>query len=235
LKTAGVRSGFFISVYTAAVFGKEYHIRQIAEGYGMKMCISMAVSILTAAVLLSFLPVHGEEEIYDSVIRLHVLAVSDTEEDQAVKLAVRDHVLLQVTPLLEGVTDREKAAEIIRENLKELEACIGEFLEDNGRTETVQIQFTEEMYPTRSYDAFSLPAGEYLSMRVVLGEGKGQNWWCVLFPSVCSRFALQDTESLYREAGFTPEQYRLITHTEKVQYQVRFRLLEILETLFSDG
>ena len=146
-----------------------------------------------------------------------------------------DHVLLQVTPLLEGVTDRERAAELIRENLKGLEACIGEFMEDNGRTETVQIQFTEEMYPTRSYDAFSLPAGEYLSMRVVLGEGKGQNWWCVLFPSVCSRFALQDTESLYREAGFTPEQYRLITHTEKVQYQVRFRLLEILETLFSDG
>ena len=199
----------------------------------MKMCISLAVSILSAAVLLSFLPVHGEEQIYDSVIRLHVLAVSDTAEDQAVKLSVRDHVLQMLAPMLEGVTDREKAAGIVRENLDALEESVGAFLQKAGRTEAVQVFFTEEAYPTREYDAFSLPAGEYLSLQVILGEGKGQNWWCVLFPSVCSRFAMQDTETLYREAGFTPEQYRLITNTDKVQYQVRFRLLEILEELFA--
>lgn len=201
----------------------------------MKMCISLAVSIVTAAVILSFLPVHGEEQIYDAVIRLHVLAVSDREEDQAVKRNVRDHVLAQITPMLDGVTERERAAEIVRENLQGLEDSIGTFLEAQGCRETVRLFFTEEMYPTREYDAFSLPAGEYLSLRVVLGEGKGQNWWCVLFPSVCSRFAMQDTEALYREAGFTPEQYRLITHTDTVQYQVRFRLLEILEALKDSG
>lgn len=201
----------------------------------MKMCISLAVSIVTAAVILSFLPVHGEEQIYDAVIRLHVLAVSDREEDQAVKRNVRDYVLAQITPMLAGVTEREQAAEIVRENLQGLEDSIGIFLEEQGHGETVRLLFTEEMYPTREYDAFSLPAGEYLSLRVVLGEGKGQNWWCVLFPSVCSRFAMQDTEALYREAGFTPEQYRLITHTDTVQYQVRFRLLEILEALKDSG
>jgi len=201
----------------------------------MKMCISLAVSIVTAAVILSFLPVHGEEQIYDSVIRLHVLAVSDTEEDQAVKLTVRDHVLKQITPILEGVTDRAQAEKYIKAYLEELEINLCAFMEENGRTEKVQLYFTEEMYPTRVYDAFSLPAGEYLSLRVVLGEGKGQNWWCVLFPSVCSRFAMQDTETLYREAGFTPEQYRMITHTDKMQYRVRFRLLEILEELFAAG
>ena len=201
----------------------------------MKMCISLAVSILTAMVILSFLPVHGEEQIYDSVIRLHVLAVSDAAEDQAVKLMVRDHVLAQTAPLLEGVTDRKRAAESIRENLEPLEDSIAAFLRDTGRQETVQLYFSEEIYPTRVYDGFSLPAGEYLSLRVVLGEGKGQNWWCVLFPSVCSRFAMQDTQTLYREAGFTPEQYRLITHTENVQYQVRFRLLEVLEALRVSG
>ncbi|MBQ3176804.1 MAG: stage II sporulation protein R [Clostridia bacterium] len=201
----------------------------------MKMCISLAVSIVTAAVILSFLPVHGEEQIYDAVIRLHVLAVSDREEDQAVKRNVRDHVLAQITPMLDGVTERERAAEIVRENLQGIEDSIGTFLEEQGCRETVRLFFTEEMYPTREYDAFTLPAGEYLSLRVVLGEGKGQNWWCVLFPSVCSRFAMQDTEALYREAGFTPEQYRLITHSDTVQYQVRFRLLEILEALKDSG
>lgn len=201
----------------------------------MKMCISLAVSILTAVVILSFLPVHGEEQIYDTVIRLHVLAVSDTAEDQAVKLSVRDHVLKELSPLLESVTDRMQAEGIVRENLIKLEDSICTFLQASGRAETAHLYLTEEKYPTREYDAFSLPAGEYLSLRVVLGEGKGQNWWCVLFPSVCSRFAMQDTETLYREAGFTPEQYRLITHTDKVQYQVRFRLLEILEELFGSG
>ena len=198
----------------------------------MKMCVTLAISVLTAAAILSFLPVHGEEEIYDSVIRLHVLAVSDTEEDQAVKLSVRDHVLEQLSPLLNGVTDLQEAARIVGENRESIQQSTNGFLRNAGRSETAQVYFTEEIYPTREYDAFSLPAGEYLSLRVVLGEGKGQNWWCVLFPSVCGRFAMG--EEAYIEAGFTPEQYRLITHTDKVQYRVRFRLLEILEELFGN-
>ena len=98
---------------------------------------------------------------------------------------------------------------------------------------SVQMLFTEETYPTRSYDGFTLPAGSYLSLRVVLGDGAGQNWWCVLFPSVCGQFAAADTRTAYIEAGFTPEQYRLITHAKDGTYQIRFRLLEILEAWFS--
>lgn len=201
----------------------------------MKVCISMAVSVLTAVLILSFLPVHGEAAIYDSVIRLHVLAVSDSAEDQAVKLQVRDHILSCLAPVLDGVTERAEAEVLVQESLEMLQNSADSFLREQGRDETVQVTLTEENYPAREYDAFSLPAGEYLSLRVILGEGEGQNWWCVLFPSVCSRFAAANTETLYREAGFTPEQYRMITHTDKTPYQVRFRLLEIWEELFGKG
>jgi len=193
----------------------------------MKFFVSLAASIVAAAVILSLLPVHGEEQIYDSVIRLHVLAESDREEDQAVKLAVRDHLLAQLAPLMSRAETVEEAAAILTDNLDTLEAGTAAWLAENGRQDTVRICLTEEHYPTRQYDSFTLPAGEYLSLRVILGSGEGKNWWCVLFPSVCGRFAVKETEQAYREAGFTPEQYRLITHTGETRYHIRFRLLEL--------
>jgi len=193
----------------------------------MKFWTEIAVSVVLASVLLSFLPIHGEEEIYADVLRLHVLAVSDTEEDQQTKLAVRDHVLGLLTPLLENAKDAAEAALLVEENRLVLTESVQTFLQQRGNPVPVEIQVTRESYPTRTYEDFALPAGDYLSCRVILGEGKGKNWWCVLFPSVCSSFATAETEEAYVEAGFTPEEYRLITHTKGVKYQVRFRLLEI--------
>ncbi len=192
----------------------------------MKRCISLTVSVLVATVLLTFLPIHGEAQLYDNVIRLHVLAVSDSEEDQAVKLVVRDRVLETVAPLLADVHDRATAQAIVSAHLQEIQQSAAEALCAMGRSDTVSVTLTEENYPTRAYEGCRLPAGEYLSLRVILGEGAGKNWWCVLFPGVCGRFAVENIEEAYREAGLTPEQYRLITHTDDVEVQVRFRLLE---------
>lgn len=197
----------------------------------MKRCISLAVSILVATVLLTFLPIHGEAQIYDNVIRLHVLAVSDSDEDQAVKLVVRDRVLETVAPLLANVHDRATAVAIVSAHLQEIQESAAETLCALGRTETVSVSLTAETYPTRAYEGCRLPAGKYLSLRVILGEGKGKNWWCVLFPSVCGRFAVETIEDACLEAGLTPEQYRLITHTDDVDVQVRFRLLEWLASI----
>lgn len=201
----------------------------------MRKCISLAVSILVAAVLLSLLPIHGEEQIYDRVLRLHVLAASDSERDQAVKLVVRDRILETVSPLLTDVHDRDTAAAIVTANMPALQESAQEALESLGRTEQVVVTLTKENYPTRAYEGCMLPAGRYLSLRVIIGEGAGQNWWCVLFPSVCGRFAAariaEATEDGYLQAGLTPAQYRLITHTEEPDVQVRFRLLEWLDAL----
>lgn len=197
----------------------------------MKKCVALAVSVLVATVLLSFLPIHGEEQIYDNVIRLHVLAVSDSEEDQAVKLMVRDRVLETLSPLLTDVHDRDTAEAIVTDHLSDIQKSAEETLRALKRTESVSVILIDETYPTRAYEGFTLPAGKYLSLRVILGEGEGKNWWCVLFPSVCGRFAVENVEDAYREAGFTPEQYRLITHTDAPDVQVRFRLLEWLSSL----
>lgn len=206
----------------------------------MKRCISLAVSVLVATVLLTFLPIHGEAQIYDNVIRLHVLAVSDSDEDQAVKLVVRDRVLETVAPLLANVHDRATAVAIVSAHLQEIQESAAEALCALKRTETVSVSLTEETYPTRAYEGCRLPAGKYLSLRVILGEGKGKNWWCVLFPSVCGHFATariaganfaEASEDGYLQAGLTPAQYRLITHTEEPDVQVRFRLLEWLDAL----
>lgn len=206
----------------------------------MRKCISLAVSILVAAVLLSLLPIHGEEQIYDRVLRLHVLAASDSERDQAVKLVVRDRILETVSPLLTDVQDRDTAAAIVTANIPALQESAQETLESLGRPEQVVVTLTKENYPTRAYEGCTLPAGRYLSLRVIIGEGAGQNWWCVLFPSVCGHFATariaganfaEASEDGYLQAGLTPAQYRLITHTEEPDVQVRFRLLEWLDAL----
>lgn len=199
----------------------------------MKKGVTLALSVLVATVLLTFLPIHGEAQLYDKVIRLHVLAVSDADEDQAVKCMVRDRVLETVTPLLTDVQERTIAEAIVTSHLADIQESAQEALCAAGRTEPVSVTLTRETYPTRAYEGFTLPAGEYLSLRVIIGEGQGKNWWCVLFPSVCGRFAIEDTtiEDTYLEAGFTPEQYRWITHTDAPEIQVRFRLLEWLRAL----
>lgn len=199
----------------------------------MKKGVTLALSVLVATVLLTFLPIHGEAQLYDKVIRLHVLAVSDADEDQAVKCMVRDRVLETVTPLLTDVQERSIAEAIVTSHLADIQESAQEALCAAGRTEPVSVTLTRETYPTRAYEGFTLPAGEYLSLRVIIGEGQGKNWWCVLFPSVCGRFAIEDTtiEDTYLEAGFTPEQYRWITHTDAPEIQVRFRLLEWLRAL----
>ena len=121
------------------------------------------------------------QRIEDGLIRLHVLAVSDEEREQAVKLRVRDAVLSFLQPELETVTDKTEAERVIHNCLPQLCAAAEKAAE--GRN--VAVTLTRERYPTRRYGSFALPAGDYDSLRVILGEGKGRNWWCVVFPPVC--------------------------------------------------
>ena len=192
----------------------------------MKILVSFCAAVLCAAMLITCLPVHGEEAIYDNMIRLHVLAESDSEEDQARKLRVRDAVLAVLSDALTGANSYEDAAQAVRSLLPAIEEAAGEAAQGAC---SVRAELGREEYPVRYYEGFSLPAGEYTSLRVILGEGKGQNWWCVLFPQLCTAQASED--EFYEDfiaAGFTPEQYRLIKNESGVRYKIRFRILEIL-------
>ncbi len=189
------------------------------------------VATLCILMFIGLLPVHGEAEIYDSVIRLHVLANSDSEEDQAVKLKVRDALLEVTVPLLENCTDRDLAEEIIKENMETLRAVAEQTVRESGSNDAVTIHLSRETYPRKNYESFCFPGGEYLSLRVCIGEAEGRNWWCCLFPPLCLGAATadkDDAEESFVSVGFTPSQYKVITQSEKPVYKVRFKLLELL-------
>lgn len=192
-----------------------------------------SVLIVMAALLFAgLMPVHGEDEIYDAVIRLHVLANSDTAEDQALKLEVRDAVLEVTAPLLEGCTDRAEAAALLESSMGDIQTAAEQVIADAGRTDAVTILLNEEDYPERNYDSFCFPAGSYLSLRVCIGEAAGQNWWCCLFPPLCLGAAsvpADEAEESFLEVGLTPEQYKIITETDNPGYKIRFKLLELFE------
>lgn len=150
------------------------------------------------------------------VLRLHVIAVSDDDEEQALKLRVRDAVLEELRPLLRDAADAAEAGAIAEENLPAIAAAAEAVSE--GRP--VSVSLGRERYPLREYGAFRLPAGEYRSLRVTLGEGRGHNWWCVIFPTLC----LEAAEAPQLREALGEENYALITGREG--YALGFWLLE---------
>ncbi len=151
------------------------------------------------------------------LVRLHVLAVSDDAEEQAVKLRVRDAVLDCLAPMLAEVQSASEAEAVLLASLGEIRSAA----ENAAERRAVAVTLDEERYPTRDYAGFSLPAGRYRSLRVVLGEGQGRNWWCVVFPPVCIEAARCDT----LRPVMNPEDYALITREEG--WQLRFRIVEL--------
>ena len=196
---------------------------------------SVAIVILLVLLMaLSFLPVHGEAEVYDTVVRLHVLANSDSAEDQALKLRVRDAVLEAAAPLVKGCTTQAQAIDRLNGHLDQLKAAAEEVIAAEGRTDAVTVLLGEEDYPTRTYESCAFPAGRYVSLRVCIGKAEGQNWWCCLFPPLClsAATAKEDNEEAFLQVGLSKEQYSIITETEKTTYKVRFKILEVVEEWF---
>lgn len=194
------------------------------------------ILLLGAAVSL-FLPIHGEEKIYDTVVRLHVLANSDSEEDQALKLEVRDRILEVSAPLLLSCKTQAEAENVLREQMPVLQQEAEEVILAAGYAYPVQVLLDWETYPRRVYENCAFPAGRYLSLRICIGEAEGHNWWCVLFPPLCLSAATaqskEEKEDRFVEVGLTPDQYKVITESETdTRYRVRFRFLELLQSVF---
>ena len=194
-----------------------------------KIILLFCIFTLCAAIC-DILPIHGEEKIYESVVRLHVLANSDDEEDQALKLKVRDGILSYLSPIVIDGTSREDAIEIINSRIGEIKDIAQEIVYDNGYDYSIEVTLTLEDYPTRDYEAMSFPSGEYVSLRVLIGEAEGQNWWCVLFPPLCLSAATDKkvNEEAFISVGLNADQYKIITESENIKYQLRFKILEAI-------
>lgn len=166
------------------------------------------------------------DEIRSDVVRLHILANSDSEEDQHVKLIVRDALLNCGEKLFSGVADIKNAEEILISDKDKLLKIIDEILKSNGFDYTSQIYITEEYFSTRTYENFTLPAGRYAALKIVLGEGEGHNWWCVMFPPLCLPAASEKTEL---DITFGEKGTEVITNNSK--YEIRFKIIEIYEKI----
>ena len=184
---------------------------------------------LCAAMLWGAWSMQRQDALAQKMIRLHVIANSDSEADQALKLEVRDKVLDFTTTVLQRSADMEDAQVRLREELTRIETIAQREIAAQGYDYPVTAQLASAEFPLKEYDGFSLPAGEYMALRLVIGEGAGQNWWCVVYPPLCTAAATDMPETAIR-AGLSGDDVSLITE-EDAGYVLKFRSLELWEQL----
>lgn len=184
---------------------------------------------LCAAMLWGAWSMQRQDALAQKMIRLHVIANSDSEADQALKLEVRDKVLDFTTTVLQRSADMEDAQVRLREELTRIETIAQREIAAQGYDYPVTAQLASAEFPLKEYDGFSLPAGEYMALRLVIGEGEGRNWWCVVYPPLCTA-AAADMPQTAIQAGLTGDDVSLITE-EDTGYVLKFRSVELWEQL----
>lgn len=191
-----------------------------------KIKISVTVGIVVAILFSICSFAKTSEEIRSDVLRLHVIANSDTSVDQNLKLRLRDYILQEGKDIFNGSVNVENAVEKIEPVLPELEKSAKAFVKQAGFDYDVKISLSNEYFTTRTYETVTLPAGKYLALRVVIGSGEGHNWWCVMFPPMCVPAADKKDEI---ENVFSEKEIKLVE--SKPKYEPRFKVVEIYEQL----
>lgn len=165
------------------------------------------------------------ENISSKVLRLHILANSDSTEDQDLKIKVKNYILENTTDIFKG-KDLSENIEIAKENIRYFETLANEAIHLSGSKYKAKVSVVKEFFETRVYDDFTLPAGEYNSLKIEIGEGRGHNWWCIIYPSVCLSACsesmsdyLTDDEMKLVDSGYTPK-FKLVEIYEKIKYKL---------------
>lgn len=188
--------------------------------------IKMAIAFgLIFSLMLSFVKFDADcAQIRQSVLRLHVLANSDSAEDQALKLNVRDKLLVVADSLFADAKTEEEAISAAKDNLPQLQQAAEKEIADCGYDYPVRIEIGKAYFNTRVYDTFTLPAGNYEAVRVLIGEAKGKNWWCVMFPPVCVPAAMKDASI---SDVLDDEETNIVENSNS--YEIRFKTVEVFE------
>lgn len=183
-------------------------------------------SVLTVfTVLLYLVSFAADDSVYNDVVRLHVIANSDSERDQTIKIEVRDLVLEKYSSLLSSYDSRDEALAAARLLTDEIQADVNACLSERADY-TCTVSIEESYFPTKSYGDYSLPRGYYTALCIRLGNAEGKNFWCVLYPPLCLGASSEEGEDLFLRCGLTEEEYELM-RSEKPVYKLKFRLLEL--------
>ena len=171
--------------------------------------------------------------IADSVFRLHVIANSDSKEDQELKLKVRDELLLYMNIISKDSTSKQEAMQIANEHKEEFTQIAEKVIKENGYNYTVNVQIGKADFPTKYYGDITLPAGTYDALKVQIGEAKGQNWWYVMFPPLCfvdvSTGIVPDNSKQELKQSLDDEEYDLISKTDNNEISFKFKIVELFQ------
>ncbi|MCH5186982.1 MAG: stage II sporulation protein R [Oscillospiraceae bacterium] len=193
----------------------------------MKKIVFAALSLVCAFMCALSYASETSDRLSRDIVRLHIIANSDSEEDQALKLRVRDRLL--------SSTSSELSKEDIPSMLDEYRRIAEEEVRESGYDQSVNVEYGRFDFPTKSYGRLTYPAGEYDAVRITLGDGAGQNWWCVLFPPLCYVRGSVDSEAAAEElkAMLSPEDYELITSGEggRLPVKVKFKIVEWINSI----
>lgn len=163
------------------------------------------------------------EYINDKILRLHILANSDENYDQELKLKVRDYILLKTKDIYTDSENLDDALNKTKEHINDFEKYTSDVIKENGYNYTVKVTVDKEYYNTRNYDDFYMPAGVYNSLKIVIGEGNGHNWWCVMYPTVCISGCVDDFDD-----ELTPEEKEFLVSKKFVP---KFKIVEVYEKI----
>lgn len=200
-------------------------MRYEARKIELSLILGMAIAVFCAG-FCNFAKEY--EGITDTVFRLHILANSDSEEDQALKLKVRDAVLEETGYIFADKASAGESAAAAKENLEAIHQIAERTIRENGYDYSVNCEVTEMRFDSRVYDSLTMPAGEYSALRITIGSAEGKNWWCVMFPPLCVPAVTDIDEALAEYDGvFTEEELDMLHNPEN--YECRFYFLELLQ------
>ena len=189
----------------------------------------MGICLLAAVLVWTGMLVKDKRTLREELIRLHVVGASDSQDDQALKLRVKDAVVESLREDLENVADMKQAKAYLQQQLPKIEALANKVLQDAGCADVATASLRMEEFATRYYDTFTLPAGIYESLRITIGPGEGKNWWCVVFPSLCIGTTVAEFEETAQCVGFSEALTGALAGEEP--YEVRFFVLDAMGRL----
>lgn len=190
--------------------------------------LAMLIGMIIAVFSTGFCSFAEEyEDITDTVFRLHILANSDSPEDQELKLKIRDAILNECSYLFENCNNAEESAEIAEKNMKLIKETAERVVFENGKSYAIDCEIDEMFFDKRVYNSITMPAGEYTALRIKIGEAKGKNWWCVMFPPLCIPVATGVIEEY--DDVFTAEEIEMLNNPEN--YECKFYILELIDKL----
>ncbi|OPX44804.1 stage II sporulation protein SpoIIR [Ruminiclostridium hungatei] len=217
------------------------YFKPIASGHRTSNIIKICMAVLLLVMLGAWVITYNYAEdvnagLSQNLVRLHVVANSDSKADQALKLKVRDAIIEFMKDKLAASKNISETRDIINANLEKIEQVSSKIIKENNSNYNVKASMGNYSFPTKTYGDIALPAGEYQALKVVIGDGAGANWWCVLFPPLCfidaTHGTIPDSVKQDLKTSLSSEEYKLITtadNSEDIPVKIRFKVVELFE------